>query len=441
MSSPFGSQGGDLVKQPDEDAKAGLLLLAVCIKVGQPTPMTRRLFWDSLVSYEGDRFLELRLQAVSDLSSNGNHIEGLEDGVSKYLCQLLKAAFRKAGQARKRDQIHEGRIDSLEELTLHRAFHLIDQLLKSSSPFLEESDFSIIMDQLVHVCKKTTSTVDIKNATDVMGTLACHAPVSPRSFRPCLNVICNIYKLLDAVQPHIWSVLRTIFNSNLRSDVMDGLYHILQAPAGKQITAEIQGALCILRDLALNDGKDNMPKTTLSILGPAVGVVIRQTKEPGVASDTLELYRMTVENPLLWVRLFEEADWTGFRESIEKAAALLVQSVPRNGPSDEAKVGKDAERGVRALDVITIGICKEFNNLHVLQQEEAVKLFFKLGTMLSDDAVTTLLSYLSTRPYLASPANANHREIWSQLFPAFCQQSGTTARYPVSNPGASGKHV
>jgi Domain of unknown function (DUF3384)/Rap/ran-GAP/Tuberin len=417
---PIWTAGRDLLQQPDEASQTGLMLLASCIKAASPSPMTRSIFWNSLLSYKGDKLLEVRLQAVSDISSNGNYIEGLEDGISKYLCRLLKSAFKEAGYARRRVLKQEESIDNLEEITLQKAFHLIDQLLKSNSPFLADADFSIIMDQLGYICKRTTSTVDIKNATDIMGTIACYAQITPEAFRPCLNLLCNIYKHLDSIQSHTWSVFRAVFNSPMKTDVMDMLFHILQSPSGKQVLVEVQGALAVLRDLAKNNGLGGLPSVPLSILSPAVNNALRGSSMVSLALDALDFYKVVVTTPTLWSSLFEDADWTNFRETVEKAASLLVLSIPPEVSLEKGEnLGKDAEAGILALNTITDGLCKDFATLHVLQQEEAVKLFFKLGTLLSDAVVTTLLSYLATKPYLASPANANHREIWSQLFHNF----------------------
>jgi Domain of unknown function (DUF3384)/Tuberin len=439
---PIWAAGSDLVSESSSDGiEAGLKLLVSCITASQLSSLERTLFWESLLAYGHPDHLNLRLEALKALTDGGRNIECLHVELTAYLSRLLREAFDSACQIRKKDQKHKGDPSSAQERNLSNVFHFITDIVRFNSITLSNNDLAVITRELVGICRETTSKIDLTNSTNVMSAMATFTNISSETFKPCIELLCQIYRQIDSLKDHTWSLFSRIFHSNLKNDAITNLFEILQATSDIEPNANtvafvytVQGAFYVLQKLTLNNGMDGLPDISLATFATAVDNALQRVKDSSFRLDVLKFYDCVFDDTSLQKRLVDDVDWLYFSQSLEKcysgwAAPIAkaahqgksngdsVHSERANGDLHQAKEGteKDQVESMRIFNDIIDKLCYTFNDLNIIHQDEAVKLFFRLGDDLNNTAAEILLSHLENRPTLMPPSFGSHQQVWRHL--------------------------
>jgi hypothetical protein len=425
---PVWVAGSDLLRKgnPDDAVRAGFVLLVSCIKASK-SPVERNLFWESLVGYDGHSNVDLRLQALIEVTSHGRTIESFESGLADFLTRLLKDAFGDATKARSTNQRNRG--SPAEEQTLEKAFRFIVDVVRFNPVGLKEEGYKTIIDQVKCICQKTISKADITNGLLVIDAVVTYTSIPFPAFCPCFELLCQIYKQLESQREATWAVIKRILRSHLRIDAIDHLLLILsskdddQAPFHPNTT---HGAFFILRDLTENDGRNDLPNITLTTFSPAVNNALRRTQDVGLRIDVLKFYKLVFDTPSMKVHMIDNVDWTYFIGSLEQCSATC-----KSLPVDETRPAKAETIEDQASSVfndLIDGLCREFPLLSIIHQEETVRLLFKLENHLSDYSANALVEYISSQPILSAIAGNDYRSIWKHLTSHFAHD---TSRPPA----------
>jgi Domain of unknown function (DUF3384)/Tuberin len=440
---PIWAAGSDLMHEASNEAiEAGLKLLISCIRSSQLSSLDRTLFWESLIGYGHSDHLELRLRALKALSDNGRNIECLQSDLAAYISKLLQEAFSAACQLRKKDHKHKGDPSSSQEQNLSAIFQFTTDIVRFNSITLNNDDLSTIIAQLVSMCRDTTSKVDLTNATNGMSAIATFTNVSTATFQPCIDLLCQIYRQIDALKDHTWSLFRRIFQSNLKNDTVTNLFETLQGPLDIASNTNslatvytVQGAFYILQKLTLNNGMDGLPDISLATFAAAVNTALQRVKDPAFRLDVLKFYDCVLDEPSLQKRLVDDVDWLYFSQSLEHCYSSLAGSIPRpshavdsngdstphsekpNGDVKSTKKSADKElsESIRLFNDIIDKLCLAFDDLNIIHQDECVRLFFHLGDDLNNNAARILLYHLETRPILMPPSFGKREEVWHHM--------------------------
>jgi hypothetical protein len=427
--------GSDLRLDPSSDAaQYGFELLISCIKAAELTATERKLFWESIHTYEGVNHLDLRLLAATTLSDDGHKIECMEEEIVAFLSKILKIAYLNAVAMRRKHPKSGPDPNSPDEQMLARIFQFTTNVIKFNSVTLKDADFEIIIARLYSICSSTSTTIDISNALQIISHLATFTNISPTSFQPCLDLLCGIYKQVSKLKESTWIVWKRVFESNLKSAAIVYLFNILQTADKKEIT--VQGAFHVLRDLAINDGKDGLPNISLSNLAPVVNTLLRGEGKYNLEMDVLAFYETVLADPTFRRRLIDDVDWMYFQESLTHCSEALQDSLsvknrgnqgdPHQTPNKKSNDPNSPE-AARLFNGIVQYLCDVFTELNVIHQEEAAILFFHLGSSLSDNAARTLLSYLASRPFLTSRPLDDYLRIWTHLVLNYAQDTSRPA--------------
>jgi hypothetical protein len=440
---PIWASGSDLIHEASYDAiDAGLKLLTSCIQSSQLSLLDRTLFWESLIGYEHSDHIDLRLRALKALSDNGRNIECLQVELATYLSKLLQEAFAAASQLRKKDHKHKGDPSSRQEQNLSAIFQFTTDIVRFNSITLTNEDLSTIIMQLVSICRETTSKVDLTNATNVMSAMATFTNISSATFQPCIDLLCQIYRQIDSIKDHTWSIFKRIFQSNLKNDVVTNLFETLQGSPDVESNANslatvytVQGAFYILQKLTLDNGMDGLPDVSLATFATAVNNALQRVKDPSFRLDVLKFYDCILDEPSLQKRLVDDVDWIYFSQSLENCYSswagtmsqhgstigsdgdLVSHQEKSNGDINSSKKSADKElnESVRIFNDIIDKLCLAFDDLNIIHQDEAVRLFFRLGDDLNNNAARVLLSHLETRPTLMPPSFGTRQQVWRHM--------------------------
>jgi hypothetical protein len=422
---PIWVAGSDLLRKsnPDDAVRAGFVLLVSCIKASKSL-VERNLFWESLVSYEGSNNVDLRLQALIEVTDQGRAIESFESGLPGHMAQLLKDAFNDATKARSTNQRNRG--SPAEEQTLEKTFHFAVDVVRFNPVDLKDEGYKVVIDQVKCICQKTISKVDIANGLLVMGAVVTYTSIPFATFRPCFELLCQIYKQLESQREQTWTVVKRVLRSHLRIDAIDHLLLILSSKDDGQPAFHpntIHGAFFILRDLTENDGANDLPNVTLTTFSPAVNKALRRTQDAGLRTDVLKFYKFVFGNPALKVHMIDNVDWTYFIGSLEQCSTTC-KSLPSNDAKTTPPPAEtiESEAGSVFNDLID-GLCREFPSLSIVHQEETVRLLFKLENHLSDYSANALVEYISSQPILSTIAGNDYRSIWKHLTGYFAHET------------------
>lgn len=426
---PIWVAGNDLLFHESADAvQAALKLLISCIRAAKLNTTERTLFWQSIESYRKEDHIQLRLEAALLLTENGRNITSIEDRITNLVIRLLVAAYNKAADIRKLLKRQQGDPSSVEEQVLARIFQFMSDVIKFNAMILSDKDWQKIISKLASVCNHTTSQADIISSIQMFSLIATFTNISHDKFRPCLRLLCEIYRQLSTLRQQTWTVLQRIFESNLRNYAVEYLFYVLKTPPKTDISSDttlttLQGAFQIFRQLVQSDGANGLPHILLPTLAPAANIALNNAKDPKLEVEVLGFYHDVLVHPQLRKRLIDDVDWMYLRESLIQCSTVplnpltLPHESPRKTQSTPVKKGSEQDKleAIKLFHSIIEQLCDMFKDLNVIHQEEAARLFFQMGDGLSDNGVRVLLDYITTRQFLPTKPLDEYRKVWRHL--------------------------
>jgi hypothetical protein len=415
--------GEDLLTHDSDDAsRAGHLLLVSCARSSNLSAMERTAFFHSMSSSKDDRHIDLRIQALVELTSNGRNVESLELLLAPFLVRLVRANFNVVARARRRDKKAKMDMSIAEEESLVNLFQYIVDVTKFSARAFHENDFNLVLDQVISICKKTTAQSDIVHATNVINALLTYTRVSATSMRPCLELLCDIFRQLKELKKPTWSALVNIFRSHLGYTAVLHLVEILQdAPTPSALPNNtIRGAVYTLSHLFRKNGKDGLPEVQLMVLLPALRTAL-ETGDRKIAVDVLLLFSVIVNSEVMFEKLKEEAEWDDFADATIQCVNLLPLGAVKDGESEKpikSLRDLDIPGASDGLEQMVLTLSTALPDLDAIHKDAVVSLFLRLGPKLRDEAAEVLITH-SAEDRLVYPSNPRWLENCRELVRTF----------------------
>jgi len=407
----------DLINNESDDASlAGFTLLASCVKNTELSSFDRQTLFDAIHSGPDDEHLEIRFQALVDLSAGGRNVEPFEYRLLPFVNQLLLASFNVVNQARKEKK---AKVDSSkEEVAFDRIFKYVIDVTKFNATLLGDESFMSLLDQIIAICKKTTSESDITNSTKVINAIITYTNIPPDSLRPCLELLADIYRQLGSLREQTWDALTNIFRSHLGLRAVLELMNVLHSansPDPPSANA-IRGAFHVLRELVRANGADELPHVPMSLLAAIDNALSTGDKKFEV--DVLGLINDLFENEDLLKLVVEEPGWNQMTDIIARCVEdLALSTTNSNGvktmTKSEELTAKAREPDRKAATASFRGIeshlCALVPGLEFIHREAVINLFLKLITTINDETAEILVT-MCAEDRLIYPSNADWLE-------------------------------
>jgi hypothetical protein len=424
-----------LVHDSDEASRAGHTLLVSCARSSDLSVLERTAFFRSMQSCKIDKHIDLLVKALDELTSKGKHVESLELLIAPYLVRLLRANFSAVAKSRRSQKKAKTDTSVREEESFVNLFQYIVDVTKFSGRAFHESDFNLVLEEVITICKKTTAESDIVHATNVINALLTYTRVSASSMRPCVELLGDIFRQLKELKKPTWSALVNIFRSHLGQTAVLHLINILQdAPTPSALPSNsIRGAVYTLSHLFRKNGKDGLPEVQLMLLLPALRTCL-EGGDRKIAVDVLLLFSAMLESEVMFEKLKEEDEWDDFvHATISCVNILPLSSVEMSGDSQKSsKTLRDLDiPGASAgLEQMILILSTTLPDLDAIHKEAVVSLFLRLGSRLRDEAAEVLITYCA-EDRLVYPSNSRWLENCRELVKTFVHDQNRSAHLRV----------
>ena len=392
-----------------EAAGAGHKLLATCVKQPNLTSLERSTFFEAISTPEDEMDFDTRFQILTVLTSNGKNVEAIETSIMAFLTRLLDSTFESVTRARKEKKSSNSKSDSKfkEETDFSRLFQYIVDFTRFNSRIIGE-DVTYLLEQILSICKKTTSELDIELATKTVDVLLTYTYVPEPALRSCIEILCDIFRQLKALQNQTWLTLSNLFRSHLGQLAVSELLKILREFRDRSQLNAVRGAVHVLQKLVLMDEEEGLPTVSLSLLFPALLDSLSMENKK-LEADILQFVSVILATSNLVTILLEEDDWSYLNEILMKCyrpqqRSRKVDSLAPEAPSRDSATSKvsDSETpgSADAMARIITSLTELSKDMDFVQKSSVMTLFMRLGNEVSDEAAASLIEYCDTERLL-----------------------------------------
>jgi hypothetical protein len=340
-----------LPEQPKETAELGYKLLRCCAGLADLSAVERNVFFGAALLREGDGCFDLRLDIISTLTNSGRNLEACESFIAPFILRSLDACFQESRSARKdARKLQNGKKDidqpAKEVDNMGRIFQFTTDVCKFNSKIFSSDDLELLLRKAMNVCQETTQRADIENAVRLFDTVITYGHVPRQSLKPCLEVLCSIYRQLVDLQEQTWNTLSNLFKSHTGQAAVSALLHtLLDGPHRRSRQySTYRSALQVLQLLLLEDGRGGLPKVPISLLIPALKSSIKEEHKTQ-ESFVISLIAAVLAEDQMRAILLDEADWNDLidiirtcagRDDDREAARLATTTIGERVASDKA---------------------------------------------------------------------------------------------------------
>ena len=331
----------------------------------------------------------------------------LETLLTPFLTRLLQANFEAVNQARREGKRSKSKLAINEEAAFNNLFKYIVDVTKFNATAIQEDDLASMLDGIISICKKTTAESDIDSATRVINALLTYTTVPSDSVRPCLELLCDVHRQLTNIQKQAWEALANIFRSHLGQMAVLELIDILRAApeASPPRSNVVRGAFHVLSRLAKENGREGLPRVSLSLLLQATAPALT-TADLKLEGDFLFFLKDLIAGEDLPDVLAELGDWTDLADALVRCADDLslgvatIQDAAANGStigSEDSGVRRRNDLDNSAYNEVFRHIiskfCSWFPRLEFIAKDAIVRLFLRLNHKLDDTAAETIVTH------------------------------------------------
>jgi hypothetical protein len=280
-----------LPEQPDSHAEVGYKLLKSCVSWPKLSAIERSIFFDAASLRKNDRHFDQRLQVVNALTKRGRDIEACETSIVPFIVSNLDVCYTAAKATRKTNGKRSVDNPAREADNLNRLFQYAVDICKFNAKILTDEDLEVLLGRAMAICLNTSEPNDMNNCLKLFDTIMTYVHVPLKALRPCIEVLCTIYKVVDVLREQAWASLSNLFKSHIGgAAVLSILHTLLHGPmqSGRSPKNVYRGTMEVLQLLLVEDGRSGLPKVPLSLLCPALKASIR-TPEPDQENLVLRL--------------------------------------------------------------------------------------------------------------------------------------------------------
>lgn len=294
-----------LPEQPDEVAEVGYKLLKSCAALSDLASIERTVFFDAACLRKNDRFFGKRLAVVATLTRGGRDIDSCESAMVTFVLESLDSCFQASREAFKKMPPKANSKRSIsnppaEAKNTLRAFQYAIDICKFNAKVFSDDDLDLLIRRTVDICRGTGWKPDIESGIRLFDTIVTYVHVPTKSLRPCLGVLCEVFKRIPELQDLAWNTLSNLFKSHVGQAAISVLLHMLLDGPARENTQDqklkaqrlslYSGTTLVLRLLLLEDGRNELPKVPLSLLFPALkaAILVPEANMDGIAIGLID---------------------------------------------------------------------------------------------------------------------------------------------------------
>lgn len=304
-----------LPEQPDDVAKAGYRLLTSCVSWPKLSTIERSIFFDAASLRKTDRYFDQRLHVINVLTKRGRDIEACESSIIPFIISSLDACYKASCEARTAQRgPGKRKVDSpgQEADNFARLMQYAIDICKFNAKIFTDDDLELLLGRAVAVCQDTEELSDVEACIKLFDTTITYVHVPQPAVRPCVEVLCTVYSLMDQLpeaRQQAWSTLKILFQSHIGGVAVLSLLHtLLHGPLRATRPHHVTTATYhVLQILLLDDGHSGLPLVPMALLCPALKASITAS-EPAQETLVIELVVIILSQPTLRDRLLSETD-------------------------------------------------------------------------------------------------------------------------------------
>lgn len=283
-----------LPEQPDDVAEVGYKLLMACAALPTLATIERNVFFDAASLRKADRYFDRRLDVVTTLTKGGRDIEACEVSIIPFVLTSLDACFKASSSALSSNRRANGKRSvanpTQETVNLSRMFQYTIDICKFNAKIFTDEDLDLLLRKVVAICKSTTQPGDMESCIRIFDTIITYVHIPIKSLRPCLEILCEIHKRITDLQAIAWSTLSNLFKSHVGQAAISSLLHILldgptqemmeltERERNLRIFSLYRGTTQVLQLLLVANGRNDLPKVSMSLLFPALKASIKESQ-------------------------------------------------------------------------------------------------------------------------------------------------------------------
>ncbi|ODV91499.1 hypothetical protein CANCADRAFT_29916 [Tortispora caseinolytica NRRL Y-17796] len=317
---------------PLDARKRALELLIAFLSNSNITSGARLALYKDIVTTDHPQLLDLQLQALSALTSNGRNLNDLDCTDSVPLVDFLVSRLNRIYDQIQALRHSSDNSDALAQ-TMYTILDFLSNCCKYNARFFEEIHVQKVIMAVHHICCSTSSADDIEKCVSYFNTLIIYGALPVSQVHAILRVICAVPSLVPHLKDQMWLTVWHIADSPLGNHVITSLMQICNASDNFEPNLKtIAGAVELLQRLLENtDVSTNylLDFSSVFISYRAAGNFTSTTITMQIARSTMAL----ISQPkIVQKTLFN--DWTSdhspFAILFDCAAWLTPQLVERN---------------------------------------------------------------------------------------------------------------
>jgi len=253
---------------PPDARQAALKLMTVCIKQSEPTSLDRLHYYRIISSHPCLDDFDDQLLALVALTNNGKNVTSFEKDILSLLAGWIRVWFKEASQARQIRKRENGFTAALSagEFNFSQLMKFVTDIVKFNHSAFEERQVNALLSEILSVCKKTTSIVDIKYSLTFIDALITYGYIPRQTLPQCIEVLCGAYTIVKELADSTWGAVANLCRSYMAHNTILVLREILEAPNKKspRTNNSLRGAVYFLERLLLANEADGLPAIQFS---------------------------------------------------------------------------------------------------------------------------------------------------------------------------------
>jgi hypothetical protein len=272
-----------LPEQPDNVAEVGYKFLKSCVSWPKLSAIERSIFFDAASLRRNDRFFDLRLGVINALTKRGRDIEACESSIVPFIVSSLDVCYKASCEAASANRRANGKRSvgnpTREADNLNHLFQYAADICKFNAKILTNEDLELLLGRAMAICLNTREASDMVNCIKLFDAVMTYVHVPSRALRPCVEVLCTIYRMVQPLREQTWVSLTNLFKSHTGGAAVLSLLHtLLHGPAhtDRKPNNFYRGTIQVLQLLLTDDGRSGLPKVPMSLLCPALKASINE---------------------------------------------------------------------------------------------------------------------------------------------------------------------
>ncbi|KAK6354179.1 Tuberous sclerosis 2-like protein [Orbilia blumenaviensis] len=389
------------IHNPPEARHAAFRLLIGCISQSEGSSLDRIIYFRAIANNHSTNDFELQLEALVSLTNNGKDLVAFERDVQPLLSRWLKAWFREAAaarQARKRDNF-PATVFSPAESNLQQLFSFLISVVKFSFKTFQEKELVPLLNDILTICKKTTSKEDITRSLMFVDALITYGYIPKASLTPCIEVLCGAYATIRDLTDATWNAICNLCKSYMAHNSILALKAILESPSRKESqfnSNTLRGAVCFFERLLLGAGENGLPELQIS----TVMVAYRASLTANNARLELDLCR-AIYNIISKKEVTDQIsfdEWAIPLDIVYQCAVRAADRAHTAAPNPDAAQKKDniTLAVYSSIAQIMGQLEKLCISVDFTSSEVVMDFFMKMNGHLSDSGAELVINYYAT---------------------------------------------